>query len=277
MKSSIIIAGLCSLFILAACSSKDANAPSEAALSVLSTQSAIAGNSTTATVIPLDRKIIKDGEIAFATKNMKATEKFIKETINQFSGYISEEIIKSMDGVDNNIIEIKVPAQNFDLLLNAISANAEKLDRKDIRSEDVTEEYIDTEARIKSKLKLEERYFDLLKQSKSMDDILKMEAELSKVRNEIETAQGRINYINKRSAYSGLRIIYYEPQPETVVAIKPGFLTKFSHALNNGWQFLLQLFIALATIWPLLLIIIATGYFFVRIKRNREKPRGQVL
>ncbi|MFI5171152.1 MAG: DUF4349 domain-containing protein [Chitinophagales bacterium] len=220
------------------------------------------------TVIPIDRKIIKEGEIAFQTKDVNATETYIKSAITEFSGYIAEELIKSENGMEKNIITIKVPAVAFDLLLNAIAGNAGKLDRKNISTLDVTEEYIDAEARIKSKLKLEERYFELLKQAKTMDEILKMEAQISAVRNEIESAQGRVNYINNRSAYSSLKVIYYEPTKVIAVEPVPGYGSKLRNAMSTGWNFILNLSIGLATIWPLLLIGGVIFYMVTKMKRS---------
>ena len=72
------------------------------------------------TVIPEDRKIIKSGEVVFETNNVSETEKFLKSAVKQFDAFIAMESIRSIDSVDQNVIEIRVPAVYFDALLSAL-------------------------------------------------------------------------------------------------------------------------------------------------------------
>ncbi len=224
-----------------------------------------------ATRIPEDRKIIKSGEIVFETNKVSETEKFIKSAVKQFDAFIAMESIRTIDSIDQNIIEIRVPAVYFDALLATVSSQAGVLIKKEISSEDVTEEYVDTESRIRSEKQLEARYFELLKNCKTIDEMLKMEAELLKVRTAIEVAQGRLNYIDARSNYSTLRIIYYEPQKNIAVVTAPTYFDHIKSAFNSGWIFVQKLSIGLITIWPLI-IFSGVGLFIVwRIRRMKMR------
>lgn len=278
MRPIFLISGFIFL-IMSSCSTNNTeeNKSSLSLAKPVSHEKAPMGNAIVeATIIPQDRKIIKAGEIVFETKNVLETEKFLKSAALNFDAFIAMESIRTIDSVDQNIIEIRVPAVYFDALLASVSSQAGVLIKKEISSEDVTEEYVDTESRIRSEKQLEARYFELLKNCKTIDEMLKMEAELLKVRTAIEVAQGRLNYIDARSNYSTLRIIYYEPQATIAKISSPTYLDKFKFAFNSGWIFVQKLSIGLITIWPLI-IFTALGLFIVwKLRKSKIVRKGAV-
>mgnify|MGYP003378605556 CR=1 FL=1 len=273
MRPIFLIFGIVFL-LLNACSSnsmEESKSSQEHTKVLLKTNAPVTITDLEPTVIPEDRKIIKSGEVVFETNNVSETEKFLKSAVKQFDAFIAMESIRSIDSVDQNVIEIRVPAVYFDALLSAVSIQAGSLIKKEISSEDVTEEYVDTESRIRSEKQLEARYFELLKNCKTIDEMLKMEAVLLKVRTAIEVSQGRLNYIDARSNYSTLRIIYYEPQKNIALVSSPTYFDHIKSAFNSGWIFVQKLSIGLITIWPLL-IFTGAGLFIVwRIRRTKMR------
>lgn len=215
-----------------------------------------------------DRKIIKEGEVAFTTNDVNATESFIKQHIISFGGYIASENIKDQGERKDHVLEVKVPSANFDAMLAAIVAGTGQPDRKDIHTQDVTEDYIDTDARIKAMQNIEARYFELLKQAKNIDEMLKVENELRTIRQQIETAQGHLNYLGNKAAFSTLKIIFYEPLPLVAKAEPPGFAQKFVKGLQNGWDIVLLFALGLANIWPF--ISIGLIALFIILRNNRK-------
>lgn len=252
-------------WILVSCS-QDTKSREEKRASIVSNNSTVSAQQTALYKAPAeylqDRKVIKTGNIAFTVKDIDETESFIKTNAGKFGAYISQESIEEWYGNSHHILDLKIPAENFDALLAAISSHAGELDKKDISSEDVTEEYVDVTARVKSMQELEARYFELLKQCKTVDEMLNIEKELANVRQNIETAQGRLNYIDKRSAYSSLRIEFYL-QPATASDGKPGYFQQLGHSFSKGWEDILSFTVSLATVWPML-ILMAAGLFFLR-------------
>ncbi|MBC8048041.1 MAG: DUF4349 domain-containing protein [Fimbriimonadaceae bacterium] len=272
MKFTSILFACLTIFV-AACStnSQEQNSDEEQFKSIITpvSQSQSAVESEEANY-NLQRKIIKEGEVAFQTSDIIATEKFIKETITKVNGYIGSENIREVSERKEHVITVKVPAKNFDTFLSAISSNAGEFDKKNITTKDVTEDFIDTEARIKAMQTVEARYFELLKQAKNIEEMLKVEAELTNVRQQIESAQGHINYLTDKTSFSSLTIIFYPP-PVVLAELKViTFGEKFKHGLQNGWQIILSILIGLANIWPLLLIgsSIAFLLYFQQKKRK---------
>ncbi|HEY0045768.1 MAG TPA: DUF4349 domain-containing protein, partial [Flavobacterium sp.] len=213
--------------------------------------------------------IIKEGEIRFETSSSNATNESISKSVAEYNGYVSEDRIENYDDKIVHHVTIRVPSPKFEALLGRVSANAIKVDSKNITALDVTEEYIDIEARVKTKKELEDRYKELLQRAAKVEEILTIEKEIGTLREEIESVEGRLKYLSDRVSFSTLTVVFYEKTSSSF-----GLGSKLKEGIHNGWEGLLWFFVALINLWPFLLI---TGLllFFIRrraiIKRkNRE-------
>lgn len=212
-----------------------------------------------------DRKIIKDGNIRFETASVKETTELIRTTTVELGGYIgNENIYDYKDRIEYTVV-VRVPENNFDKLVDKISASAEKIESKNINSLDVTEEFIDVEARVKTKKELEARYKDILKQASRVDEILNIEREIGKLRAEIESLEGRLNYLKNRVALSSLTITYFEKTSSPF-----GFFSKFYQALKNGWTYLLWFIIIITSLWPFILILLIVLFIVLRFSKRKK-------
>jgi len=223
--------------------------------------------------IALQRKIIKEGTIRFETVNTAQTREAILKSVKENNGYLANDNANSYGGSTDYQITIRVPADKFDLLLEQISNTAKKIDSKDIKALDVTEEFIDVEARIKTKKELEDRYKEILKQAHKIEDILKIENEIGNLRTEIESFEGRLRYLKDKVSYSTLTVIFYE-RTETPSSYSFGFGEKFISAIYNGWIGILWFIIGLTSLWPFIIIVIAAIFIIKRIRKNRKKNKG---
>jgi len=224
------------------------------------------GNSTN-----VKRKLIKTGDIEFETKNLAQTNLNIKKIIKQFDGYIANETEDKYSHKTSQRIEIRLPAKNFDKLLAEISKGVENFDSKNIRVKDVTEEFVDIQARIKTKKELEARYIELLSKAKNVGEILEIEREIGSLRADIESFEGRLKYLKDQISFSTLDVYFYETVP---FEYEHKFAEKFKDGFGNGWENLLYFFIGLINIWPFVLIIIVVIYF-VRKKLKQRRLKKQ--
>lgn len=212
-----------------------------------------------------DRKIIKDGNIRFETSSVKETTELIRTTAAELGGYIgNENIYDYKDRIEHTVV-VRVPENNFDKLVDKISSSAEKIESKNINSLDVTEEFIDVEARVKTKKELESRYKEILKQASRVDEILNIEREIGKLRAEIESLEGRLNYLKNRVALSSLTITYFEKTSSPF-----GFFSKFYQALKNGWTYLLWFIIIITSLWPFILIMLIVLFIVLRLSKRKK-------
>ena len=99
----------------------------------------------------IDQKIIKNGTLRFETADMNKTAAKIYAALKGANGYIQlDNETKGYNEITRNIV-IRVPNQNFEKLLSEVTQGITYFDEKQITSEDVTEQFIDLEAQLKSK------------------------------------------------------------------------------------------------------------------------------
>lgn len=222
-------------------------------------------------VEPVNKKIIKEGDISFETTNVANTRERILTSLKQLGGY-AENDSEMLNGDANRkeyVLAIRIPAANFDTFLNSVSGTAVKIDQKNIRIKDVTTEFIDTKARLNNKLELEKRYVNLLSRAGKMRDLLDIEEKLTEIRSDIESTQSQLNYMSKQVAYSSLNITFYTTQP-TQVNAGNGFGYKLKMALSNGFDILQSLFFGVIAAWPFILVGSIALFIFKQWRKQRK-------
>lgn len=214
---------------------------------------------------PVERKIIKEGSITFETDDLQATRQFILTTVAENGGYLAQDnAYNEYDRIQHQLV-LRIPAGKFDTLLNKISASAKKLDSKNISAQDVTEEFIDVQARLKTKKELEKRYLELLKQAKKVDEILNIEREIGTLRSDIESIEGRLKYLTDKVSFGTLTVTYYQ---KTTASF--GFGSKFGQALRNGWTNLGWFAIGVTSLWPFIVLGLVLFFVIRRMRRHKK-------
>lgn len=212
----------------------------------------------------IEKKIIKTGRLTFETDDLNKTRSWVAVLIKKHGGSVSSEREDNYSERLGQNIAVRVPVKSFDKLVQDISEGVTRLESKDISSQDVTEEFIDVEARLKTKKALEARYIDLLKQAKNVTEVVSIEKQIGDLRGEIESIEGRLKYLQNQVAYSILDIYFYQKKSKSL------FLgQKLTSGLKNGWDNLLLFFVGLVNLWPF--VIIGAGLVWFFVKRRRAK------
>ena len=219
----------------------------------------------------LDLKIIKTGDIRFQTNDIQGSFVQIRNATNKYKAYIQSD----NSGTDYNSnyrnVTIRIPNNYFDAFIDDISKGVKFFDRKEISAQDVTEEFVDIEARLKAKRTLENRYLEILKKANKISEILEIENELAKIREEIEAAEGRLKYLQNRVSMSTVTIEMYTEKPQgTGTTVSYG--SKMWNAITSGFNGLSSFFIAILYIWPFILIFVV-GFFFIRRRLRNKKNK----
>jgi len=229
-------------------------------------------NNSSVNVIPKNLKIIKSAQAKYKVKDVKKVTNQIRKTAVNHNAYISDLRFENNLYKKENRFTIKIPHQNFDALMDSISLFIEFVDYENITTEDVTEEYIDLETRLITKLEVKERYESILrKKAKTVKDILLTEDKLRVLQEEIEVAQGRLKYLTNKVSYSTIQVDLYETVDfkEEPVAYNKTFGAKIKNAFFVGFNFIKSLCIGLIHIWPLFIIIFFMLLYFR--KKNKTK------
>ncbi len=221
--------------------------------------------------IPKNLKIIKSAKAKYKVKNVKIATQQIKQVVIQYSAYVSDMRFENNLYKKENRFTIKIPQQYFDTAMDSISNFTEFIDYENITTQDVTEEYVDLESRLKTKLEVKQRYESILRKNAiTVEDILATEDKIRIIQEEIESSQGRLKYLSNKVAFSTIQIELYETvnYKEEPTTYNKTFWTKTKNALSFGWDFLESLFLGILHIWPL---VISGIILFIYIKRRLKK------
>ncbi|HWB28207.1 MAG TPA: DUF4349 domain-containing protein [Chitinophagaceae bacterium] len=217
-----------------------------------------------------DKKIIRTANVTLELKDYNLFNTAIRLKVKSFGAYIAEEQQSETDDEITNDISIKVPVDRFEDLMNSLGGDGIKIVHKNISSEDVTGEVVDTKARLEAKKQVRDRYMDLLKQAKSMRDILDVQEQINSIQEDIESSSGRVNYLVHSAAYSTVNIKYYQfLNGVTQKEVEPGFGTKILEAFKSGGEIITNIILFFANIWPLFLAAVIFIFYIRKGRKNK--------
>lgn len=225
----------------------------------------------------LEKKIIRNGNLTIESKDLKSSRTRLDTLVGFHSGYISSESFNDQEDQLSYNITCRVPAEKFDLFIKGVESGPDKIISKSVNANDVTEQYYDVKIRLENERQVETRYLELLSQARTVKDILDIEEKLGKVRQEIESKEGRLRYLDDRVGYSTLTIwIYQKKDRKYEPDEREGFGQRLKKSLHKGWQGLVDFILFFLRIWPLWVVGLIIWRLIVLIgRRSRNKKSNQ--
>ena len=223
----------------------------------------------------VSRKIIYTGTIELIVADFEAARKEVTRLVEQHEGYVSKSDVGEASGERRHATWVlRVPTAKFRQMMDALAglgyATTLRTD-----SADVTDEFYDLEARLQNKREEEQRLRDHLQKSTGkLEDILAIEKELSRVRGEVESTQGRLQKLSKLAELTTITVSATE-RKDYVPPTAPTFGNSLGNTLSGSADALVQLgkFIALfvAALIPWLpLLALAGGAGWLVLRRMRR-------
>ncbi len=218
----------------------------------------------------VERQIVREGELVWQTTNRVATAERLQTAMQRCEGYVSEDQEYRYDHRVVHCLVIRIPTRSFDLFLAAVSDGVEHFDTRRITARDVTEEFVDLDVRLRVKKDTELRYRELLGDAKNVAEVLKVEAELGKLRSDIEATEGRLNVLRNQVSFSTLRLQFYEPTNSSA-----HFVVRITNSMRMGWLGVIEFVIGLAVLWPLIgvaligIVVVRQRLWMGRVARQR--------
>ncbi len=211
-----------------------------------------------------DKKIVKTGNLTLEVKDYAKFNELLHTDIKQLGGYIAQEEQNQSDYKIENIVTVKVPVDQFDNAVLQLTPGTEKIVAKKITSEDVTAEIVDTKSRMEAKKRMRDRYLDLLKQAKNMEEILQVQNEVNGMQENIEAATGRIDYLGHAASFSTINITFYQVLNATGINDpNPSYGFRILESFKSGLHWFAELLVVLVSLWPLWTGILM-AWLFVR-------------
>jgi len=214
-----------------------------------------------------ERMIIYTGYISLETNDIDGTIAMIRSLAEHYGGYVASSNKYMYDEEVRAEIVIRVPKDKFHAAIQEIESYGKVLN-ENVNSEDITQQYIDLKARLSNLQHQEKRLLEILELAKNVDEILAIEKELERVRGEIESLQGQINYLERNVEMSIISIKLTKPKP----SFKPPSMNwgeVLETALTGLFTVLKGLIILAISIIPIAII----GIVAYKIYKGRRKSK----
>lgn len=214
----------------------------------------------------IERKIIKTADVSEEVKSFAKARAQLELILKKYEAYISSEKQNNSDYELSSSMEIRVKAESFDSILEEICAIAYRVNSKAVHTNDVTEEFIDIEARLKNKKQVELQYQELLKKANTIDEIINVNEHLRIIREEIEAKEGRLKYLQNQVSLSTINLYQYEKSEQAY----RGFGQKLLDGLESGWKGILAFIIGITYLWPILIFVALLWWLIAWYRKKRK-------
>lgn len=172
-----------------------------------------------------DQKIIRTGAISLTVKDVAGTQAMIWDIARDLNGYVTNS---SASGTGDDIhgeITLRVPSDRYQEAMNRLRATG-KVESEKSTAQDVSEQYVDLKAQ-RDSLDLTVRQLQsLLSQAKTVDEALRVQAQLTNVQTSLDRVTGQMNYLDNRAAFSTI-----------TASLSPAVVTKPAETKQSGWSF----------------------------------------
>lgn len=223
------------------------------------------------------RKIIHKAFISADVQSLTEAQAKITEKVNKFNGYIVESFSsQESESRSHGRMVVRVPEEHFEKFLSEAEGQVTNMLEKNITGEDVTEQFVDLESRLKSKKAVETRLLVFMDSAEKTEDLLKISSDLAKVQEEIEVIVGKMKYLENQTSFSTIELNFYEDaapsidnkELNTLEKTKKQFINSVNGLLKVG-SGIIVFFIGNLPILLVLGIISFVGIWFFRKKRNK--------
>ena len=226
-------------------------------------------------------RIIYTADVTLVVDDFAAAEAAIPALIERLGGYVARaDVDRSTGDRLRGTWVARVPVEKYEAFLTG-TAGLGVVERQDQQATDVTAEYVDTEARLASRKTLEARLLEILADRPGkLTDVLEVERELARVREEVEQAEGRLRYLANQTAFSTVTLSVREErdyEPPTAPTFGERIARTWAESIDGLASFGrgLVLFAVAAAPWVVVLGLPAVLLLWVivrRVRRGRRRP-----
>lgn len=223
----------------------------------------------------VEQKIIRSGSLSLHVDDVQETVNEIQTLVPEWGGSLLYVNVSRGEASYMADLQVRVPADGFDSAMENLKGISLYVDNEWSSADDVTEAYMDLEARLSNAYAEEQAYLDLLNQSGSVTEILEVTRSLSDVRSEIEYMENQIEYYDTRVAYSLIDIYLTEDDRVSAVTEDWRPVGTVNNAFGAWVAFLQGLLDAVIYLlifgWPFALIGLVVWRWLHRDSKKKKK------
>lgn len=224
------------------------------------------------------RKLVRQADVTIEAKNLPEAASRVRALATTNQGLVtSEEVSVGEQNTGYGTITISVPSEKLDSTLDQLAKSVGTMTARNVSTQDVTQAYTDTEARLGTMRASVKRVQALMDKADKISDIVSLEGELSRRQADVDSLQSQLNTMKDQVALSPITVKLSVPGADTLV--EPGDDTGFVAGLKSGWRaFNAALSLLLTMIGALLpfaiafAILAAPLWLWWRRRPRRERP-----
>jgi Domain of unknown function (DUF4349) len=231
----------------------------------------------------MDRKIIRNAELTVEVDKPEEAQIKIGSIAESLGGFVVTSESKERQTAEGKqqlevSLVVRVPAAQFDSAMSQIRATGNRVIAQKATGEDVSEEFIDLEARLKTQRALEQQFLEIMKQARKVEEALEVQRQIADVRTDIEKLEGRKRFLENRAALSTISITL--SSPGAIVVNTSGFGRSVRDAVSESVDFAIAIVLFLIRfvilMIPIVLLILLPLYFIGRFFYRRAL-KGKML
>jgi hypothetical protein len=182
---------------------------------------------------PTNRLIVRTGQASIEVDSLEPAMAELRQIARKAGGFVADASVQSgRNQLRQATLQLKVPSIRFDELTEGLQPIG-RLEYVNVGAEDVSEEFVDLTARAANGHRLEQRLVELLRtRTGKLQDVLSVERELARVREEIERMEGRMRFLKSSAQLSTLSVSLHEPVP---IVASPG-RGPIAEAFRTAWR-----------------------------------------
>ena len=165
-----------------------------------------------------DRKIVKNATITLEVQDVSGALNQVTLLSSQYGGYVVSSRSWYVQDYPHAAYDFAVPVERFEEVLEQVRHLGKVLDEQ-TSGQDVTDQYVDLEARIRNQEATAERIRGFLDQTRTVDEALKVNQQLAQVEEQLEQLKGQRNALGQRAAFSTLNVEFSPAIPNAAAKL----------------------------------------------------------
>ncbi len=220
-------------------------------------------------------KLVKTGSISLKAADqgsLNDVRPFLRTLSARYHAYFAKEEEQREGGRQSLSFVIRVPADQFDSLVDELSSGSYRTLSKSVEVADETQHFVDLEARLKNRRALLERYRDLLRRGTKVNDLLSINQSMENVSSEIDSLEGQLRYLSSQITYSTLNVSVSVDLPHLDFEPK-SFATELKVSVGEGLDSLRGWVLWFASCWFLVVLFVPALPIVVALRKRSARAR----
>ncbi len=214
----------------------------------------------------VERKIAKTASLRVRVDDLDEFVPFVQQSARAAGGYVASLMEHAFESRRTADLTIRVPSEKLDTFLETLTAGAAYVEQRALTLDDVTEQYVDTEARLHARRELEKRYLQLLAQARTVEDMVAIEAQLANVREQIESMEAILKMLDQQVDLATVHLSAYQ-EIEGSFVFGGSLIKAVQRAFREGISAVISVALFFVRLWPFLVAGALLAWWLRRRRR----------